>query len=105
MIDQEKDENGNTLTPNEIVYLKNRISAQNSRVQKKLELSILQDKVVTIGNNLNRLIEALNRNVNKQDKRKVEQELLEVIQDQDFLKGVPEVGRFSAVLTKSMNFD
>jgi len=98
-------DNGKVLNKKQKEGLRNRVSAQESRRKKKLELKSLQDKLNDLGINFSTILDVLEEFVNEEDKGKVANELLGRISEKAFLKNASVKDRFSSVLMKFMNFD
>ena len=82
--------------------LRNRISAQISRRNKKTELASLQEQVQFLKNKFGLLLKTLKDEVPDKNKEKVQNKLYAQLADKTALSDVPKSDRFAAVLTSFM---
>ena len=105
ILDRGRDDNGRILTKKQKEGLRNRISAQESRRKKKLELQTLKEKQAKLEKDFKIILDALDEVINEEDKEKVTGKLLRRIPEKAFLKSVPQEDRFTITLQKFMKLD
>ena len=95
-------DSGRQLTKKDREGLRNRISAQISRRNKKMEMSELQVQTELMQRNFGILLAELDRTVNEADKERLVKSICEKIPDKTSAHDVPHKNSFTATLKKFM---
>ena len=101
-LDKGTKDDGTELSKKEKEGLRNRISAQISRRNKKTELATLQERVKLLKNNFGVLLKTLKDEVPEKNREKVQTKIYAELNEKPSLTDVPKADRFAAVLNTFM---